>query len=199
MLPRIRRSCSSHIDGYLGARWRSFSVQHFPHFPHECSGREGLLKKRHARFQNTVPNHGVVRVPGDKHNLDARSGSCDSFGQDATAHFRHYDIRNEYVNRPVVRLSQSYGLTPVFRLHDRVAEPLKRTPSQPPHPRLVLDQQNRFGTLGNVDRLRTQLPLRIRSFRHGEVNFERGAPARFALQGDVATRLLNDTVDHGQA
>src|SRR2546428_11166913 len=95
-------------------------------------------------------------------------------------------------------LTDREGLVAMTRLEHRVAVGLENISRELPDCLLVLHQQNGLTALGHVSQQSARLHGVGRTVNARQVDFERRALTELAVDADVATALLHDSVDGRQ-
>ena len=139
----------------------------------------------------------VAGVAGRVKDLHFGPQGCDALGQLAAAHLRHHDVAQHQVDGACVFLADLDHLQTVARREHIVAVRLENMQGEVPELLLVLRQQDGFRAPRTVD----PLPLSrsfYDSFALGQIDLERRAAPRLAVDPDVSAALLDDPVDRGE-
>src|SRR5688572_9839962 len=77
-------------------------VEHLAHPAGEGLMRKWFLKERDVVREDAASQRGVTRIPRHIEHADIWPEARELFGQGRAAHFRHYNVAQDEVNRPRV-------------------------------------------------------------------------------------------------
>ena len=141
---------------------------------------------------------GILGIAGREQNLE-RDAALVEFLRELTA---VHPALHDHVGEQQIEFGTTFDererLGGVRRRQRRVAEALQLRNHVSAHKSIVLDHQDRFAAAG--DRRRRLLRRRV-SFLVGarEIKLDGRSVALFAVELDVAARLLDEAVDHAQS
>ena len=172
------------------------SAQDLPHLPRERAGRDRLLEKGDARVEDAVLEDGVVGVAGHEEHLHLRPQRREALGELPPAHAGHHDVGQQQVDLRPVLLADEQRLAAVRRLeHDVAVAPKdasarRRAPGRRPRRAGSSRCPRPDSGGGRCDGATCGGTADAR-----EVDLERRALARLAVDPDVPPALLDDPED----
>ena len=143
---------------------------------------------------------GILGVGGGEKNPRVRIQRPHPVRQFLAAHVRHDDIGEQQINvSDVALLFQAQGFDAIGRRQNRVTQPSQQRRRHLPQGGIVLHQQNGFRPARQIRRVQTLDGNLRRRFHLRQINLEGRAPARLAINADVAAALFDDAVTGGQS
>src|SRR5579871_2606813 len=177
-------------------------IEHFANHVLQIAKVEGLLEQAHARFHNAVVSYDVLGVSGHVEDFYVGANFGDALREFAAVHAGHDDVGQKKMDDGFVRDGNLHGNGAIGGFDDFVALLLEILTGEITKVGFVFDEKN--GLVSGLDFLKLLDGSDLsHGFSHGgdarEVNFEGGATPDFAVDPNVSTALLDDSVDGGES
>jgi hypothetical protein len=164
--------------------------------PRQRLERVGLLEEGRILVSNDLPERGIVRIPGHEEESGAGPPGRESLRQLAAPHPGHDHIGEEEMDGTGVTRLEVEGLDAVRRLEHAIPLKLQELLGDPPHPRLVLDEQNGLRAARQLRaRSGAGARQRLRQLDRGEMHPEQRSDPGLAPEGHGSPVSLRDAIE----
>src|SRR6266536_3843750 len=174
------------------------TVENGTNFLFENILRQRLLHQLDTRIETPFMNDGVPRIAGHKQHLDPRLAHLQCLCELSTIHPRQHYIGQQQIHLDVITIDYRHGRLRVVRLQNAVVQLAQDFNHVGANVVIILDEEDRLGAIWG-DFLFWYLILPDFSEQARQIDFDDRAFAGFAVDLDVAVRLLDEAIDLAQA